>query len=68
MARFKSGAKFGDVSIEGTVKEQQMKRRKQRVACHEAEAAVAVAEIQGARYARLPWPVPAIGALLDFVL
>ncbi|HTF66975.1 MAG TPA: hypothetical protein VK638_30260, partial [Edaphobacter sp.] len=36
----------------------------------EAEAAIAVAEIEAApaRYARLPWPVRAIGAVLDFIL
>ena len=29
---------------------------------------MAAAEIQAARYARLPWLVRAIGAVLDFVL
>jgi hypothetical protein len=61
-------AKVGDISIKGTAKEHRMKLQRQRFARREAEAAIAVAEIEVARYARLPWPVCAIGAALDFVL
>jgi hypothetical protein len=61
-------AKFGDISIRGTAKEHEMKLRRQRFQRREAEAARAVAEAEAARYARLPWPVRAIGAVLDFVL
>jgi hypothetical protein len=61
-------AKFGDISIKGTVKEQQTKLQRRQFARREAEAAIAVAEIEAARFARLPWPVRAIGAVLDFVL
>jgi hypothetical protein len=61
-------AKFGNIPIEVTVKEQQTKLRRQQFARREAEAAIAVAEIEAARFARLPWPVRAIGAVLDFVL
>jgi hypothetical protein len=60
-------AKFGDISIKGTVKEQQTKLRRQQFARCEAEAAIAVAKIEAARYARLPWPIRAIGVVLDFV-
>ncbi|HTF65778.1 MAG TPA: hypothetical protein VK638_24120 [Edaphobacter sp.] len=60
--------KFGDISIKGTAKEHEMKLQRQRFARREAEAARAVAEIEAARYARLPWPIRAIGAVLDFVL
>jgi hypothetical protein len=60
-------ARFGDISIKGTAKEHEMKLQRQRFARHEAEAARAVAEIEAARYAKLPWPVRAIGAVLDFV-
>ena len=67
MARSTSGAKFGDISIDGTVKEQQTKLRRQQFARREAEAAIAVAEIEASRFARLPWLVRAIGAVLDFV-
>jgi hypothetical protein len=61
-------AKFGDLSIKGTVKEHQTKLRRQQFARRVAEAAIAVAEIEAARLARLPWPVRPIGAVLDFVL
>jgi hypothetical protein len=47
-------ARFGDISIKGTAKEHRMKRQRQRLARREAEAAIAVAEIEAARYARLP--------------
>jgi hypothetical protein len=60
-------AKFGDISIKGT-KEHETKLRRQRFARREAGAARAVAEIEAARFARLPWPIRAIGAVLDFVL
>jgi hypothetical protein len=60
-------AKFGDISIKGTAKEHEMKLQRQRFARRNAEAARAVAEIKAARYAKLPWPVRAIGAVLDFI-
>jgi len=58
-------AKFGDISIKGTAKEHEMKLQRQRFIRREAEAARAVAEIEAARFARLPWPIRAIGAVLD---
>jgi hypothetical protein len=61
-------AEFGDIAIKGTVKEQHTRLRRQQFTRREAEAAIAVAEIDAARFARLPWPVRAIGAVLDFVL
>jgi hypothetical protein len=61
-------AKFGDISIKGTAKEHEIKLRRQRFQRRNAEAARAVAEIEAARFARLPWPVRAIGAVLDFIL
>jgi hypothetical protein len=61
-------AKFGDISIKGTATEHEMKLQRQRFQRREAEAARAVAEIEAARYARLPWPVRAVGAVLDFIL
>jgi hypothetical protein len=61
-------AKFGDISLKGTAKEHEMKLQWQRFQRREAEAARAVAEIEAARFARLPWPIRAIGAILDFVL
>jgi hypothetical protein len=61
-------AKFGDISTKGTAKEHRMKLQRQRFARRDAEAAIAVAEIEAARYARLPWPIRAVGAVLDFVL
>ena len=68
MAKVYRRAKFGDISIKGTVKEHEMKLRRQQFARRNAEAAIAVAEIEAARFARLPWPVRAIGAVLDFIL
>ena len=61
-------AKFGGISIKGTAKEHEMKMRRQQFARREAGAARAVAEIEAARYARLPWPVRAVGVVLDFIL
>ena len=46
---------------EGIVKEHQTKLRKQHFARLGAESAIAVAEIEAARYARLRWPARAIG-------
>lgn len=60
-------AKFGDISIKGTAKEHRLKLQRQRFARRDAEAAIAVAEIEAARYARLPWPVRVIGAVLDVI-
>jgi hypothetical protein len=68
MARSTGRAKFGDISIKGTAKEHEMKMRRQWFQRREAEAARAVAEIEAARYARLPWPVRAVGVVLDFIL
>jgi hypothetical protein len=61
-------ARFGDISIKGTAKGNRMKLQRQRFARRDAEAAIATAEIEAARSARLPWPVRAIGAVLDFTL
>jgi hypothetical protein len=61
-------AKFGDISIKGTAKEHEMKLQRRRFQRREAEAARAVAEIEAARWARLPWPIRAVGAVLDFIL
>jgi hypothetical protein len=61
-------AKFGDIATKGTVKDQQTRLRRQQFARRETDAAIAVAEIEAARFARLPWAVRAIGAVLDFVL
>jgi hypothetical protein len=61
-------ARFGDISIKGTAKRNRMKLQRQRFARRDAEAAIAVAEIEAARSARLPWPVRVIGAVLDFIL
>ena len=68
-SRFISGApthyrlscrlKFGDISIKGTAKEQQTKLQRQQFARRRAEAAIAVAEIEAARFAKI-----AISALL----
>jgi hypothetical protein len=60
--------KFGDISIKGTAKKHDVKLQRRRFQRREAEAAIAIAEIETARFARLPWPVRAIGAVLDFVL
>jgi hypothetical protein len=61
-------AKFGDIPIKGAAKEQPTKLRRRQFAPREAEATIAVAEIEAARFARLPWPVRAVGAVLDFAL
>jgi hypothetical protein len=61
-------AKFGDISTKGTAKGHEMKLRRQQFARRESRAAIAVAEIDAAQYARLPWPIRAIGAVLDFIL
>jgi hypothetical protein len=60
-------AKFGDISIKGTAKEHEMKLQRQRFQRREAQAARAVAEIEAAQYVRLPWPIRAVGAVLDFI-
>jgi hypothetical protein len=56
-------ARFGDISIRGTAKEHEMKLQRQQFQRREAEAARAVAEIEAARFARLPWPVRAVGGI-----
>ena len=61
-------ARFADISTKDTVKEQQTRLGRQQFARRKAEAAIAVAEIEAARYARLPWPIYVNGAVLDFVL
>jgi hypothetical protein len=48
--KIRKQAKFGDISIKGTVKEQQTKLRKQQFDRRDAEAAIAVAEIEAARF------------------
>jgi hypothetical protein len=61
-------SKFGDDrSIKGTAKEAEMKMRRQRYARKREMDQRALAEILAARDARLPWPVRAIGAVLDFI-
>ena len=62
------GQNSGISQIKGTAKEHEMKRQRQQYARREAEATKAVAEIEAARFARLPWPVRAIGVVPDFVL
>ena len=57
-------AKFEDISINGTVKEDENKQRGQRFQSREAGA---VAEIEAARNARLPWPIRTVGSVLDLV-
>jgi hypothetical protein len=61
--------RFGDGgSIKGTAKEAELKMRRQRGRRRDAAAdARELAEVEAARYARLPWPIRAIGAVFDFV-
>jgi hypothetical protein len=54
-------------SIKGTAKEAELRMRRQRYARKRANDARAAAEIEAARYAKLPWPIRAVGAMLDFV-
>jgi hypothetical protein len=60
---------FGDDgSIKGTAKEAELKIRRQRARRRDSAAdARALAEVEAARYARLPWPIRAIGVILDIV-
>jgi hypothetical protein len=58
-------AKFEDISINGTLKEDENKQQGQRFQSREREAARAIAEIEGARNARLPWPIRTVGSVLD---
>jgi hypothetical protein len=61
-------SRFGDDrSIKGTAKEAEMKMRRRRYAQKREADRRALAEILEARDARLPWPVRAIGAVLDFI-
>ena len=58
----------GDGSIKGTAKEAEIRMRRQRARRRDAAAdGRALAEIEAARYARLPWPIRAVGAILDVV-
>jgi hypothetical protein len=61
--------RFGDDgSIKGTAKEAELKMRGQRARRRDAAAdRRALAEVEAARYARLPWPIRAVGVILDFV-
>jgi hypothetical protein len=62
-------AKFGDISIKGIAKEAELKMRRQRVRRRDYEGDHrALEEFYAARDARLPWPIRAIGAVLDFIL
>ena len=58
--------RFGDDgSIKGTAKEAQMRMRRQRYAQKRETDRQAVAAYLKARDAALPWPVRAVGAVLD---
>jgi hypothetical protein len=61
--------RFGDDgSIQGTAKEAELKLRRQRARRRDAAAdRRALAEVEAARDARLPWPIRAIGVVLDLV-
>jgi hypothetical protein len=60
--------RFGDDrSVKGTAKEAELRMRRQRHARRRAKDARAAAEIEAARYAKLPWPIRVLGAMLDFV-
>jgi hypothetical protein len=56
-----------DGSIKGTAKEADIKMRRQRARRRDAAAERAWAEVEAARYARLPWPIRAVGVILDIV-
>ena len=56
--------KFGDGAVAGTAKGPQIYRRRR---AEKARLdAIAAAEIQAAKYARLPWLVRAIGRVLEW--
>ena len=58
-------AKFGDrTTVTGTAKDPQIYRRGRTERAR--LDAIAAAEIQAAKYARLPWPVRAIGRVLEW--
>jgi hypothetical protein len=61
--------RFGDDgSIKGTAKEAEIKMRRKCARRRDAAAdARALAEVEAARYARLPWPIRAVGVILDIV-
>jgi hypothetical protein len=62
-------SRFGDDrNIKGTAKEAEMKMRRRRYAKKREADRQALAAYLKARNAALPWPVRAIGAVLDFVL
>ena len=56
--------KSGDRTVAGTAKDPRIyqRRRAERARLD----AIAAAEIQAAKYARLPWPVRAIGRVLEW--
>jgi hypothetical protein len=56
--------KFGDRTVAGTAKDPQIYRRRQ--AERAGLNAIAAAEIQAAKYARLPWLVRAIGRVVEW--
>jgi hypothetical protein len=59
--------RFGDDGcIKGTAKDAELRMRGQRCAQKRANDARAAAEIEAARYANFPWPIRAVGAMLDF--
>jgi hypothetical protein len=56
--------KFGDGAVAGTAKDPQIYRRRR---AEKARLdAIAAAEIQAAKYARLPWLVRAIGRVIEW--
>jgi hypothetical protein len=61
--------RFGDdASIKGTAREAETRMRRQRYAQKREADRRALAAYLKAREAALPWPVRAVGAILDFVL
>ncbi|HTF66032.1 MAG TPA: hypothetical protein VK638_25425 [Edaphobacter sp.] len=62
--RIYEGAKFEEISIHGAVKEDLKKLQGHGIRGREAGA---VAEIEAARNARLPWPIRTVGSVLDLV-
>jgi hypothetical protein len=66
--RIQKRAKFGGHSANAAMKRCMHNARMREWRLRRQEAArLAVAEIEAARFARLPWPVRAVGAIVDFV-
>lgn len=60
--------KFGEQSANAAMKKRMHNAQMRGWRLRREEAAnLALAEIEAARFDRLPWPVRAIGAILDFV-